>query len=159
MRKPNSVAACFAIVLLVVFGHGALSQSSRTIRMVVPFPAGGPGDNLARLLGEQIGRMRGSTIVIESRPGASGRIGTEAVARAPSDGGTLLIVANNVLIEPHVRAVNYDPFTSFEPVCYLTNQPYILGVWSRDEVTRIDDEGCRVFRPGTTDGLEGRLPS
>jgi tripartite-type tricarboxylate transporter receptor subunit TctC len=139
MRAAKNFAACFAIVLAFLFGQGAPAQTGRTIKMVVPFPAGGPGDILARLLGEQISRTRGSTLVVESRPGASGRIGTEAVARVPPDGRTLLIVANNFLIDPHVRRVDYDPFTSFEPICYLTNQPYILAIDSQSPYRTLAD--------------------
>jgi tripartite-type tricarboxylate transporter receptor subunit TctC len=150
MRTAKTLAACFAIGLTFLFGQGALSQSGRTIKIVVPFPAGGPGDNLARLLGEQISRTRGSTLVIESRPGASGRIGTEAVARVPPDGGTLLIVANNFLIDPHIRRVSYDPFTSFEPICYLTNQPYILAIDSQSPYgTFADLLGAARALPGS----------
>src|SRR5215475_7372347 len=64
MRMVKNLAACFAFVLAVLFGQGALSQPGRTIKMVVPFPAGGLGDILARLLGEQISRTRGSTLVV-----------------------------------------------------------------------------------------------
>jgi tripartite-type tricarboxylate transporter receptor subunit TctC len=98
------------------------------IKIVVPYPPGGPADILARLLGEQISRAHGPTIVIENRPGASGRIGTEAVSRAAPDGTTLLIAANPFVIDPHVRKVNYDPITSFEPICYLTRQPTVIVV-------------------------------
>src|SRR5262245_52524127 len=107
MRTARTLAACFAIGLVFLFAQGALPQSGRTIKIVVPFPAGGLADSLARLLGDQISRTRGPTLVVESRPGASGRIGTEAVARVPPDGGALLIVANNFLIHPHVQKVNY----------------------------------------------------
>src|SRR5262249_18895484 len=139
MRMPKRLAVLCAVALPMLFGHGSLSQTGRTIKVVVPYSAGGPGDILARLLGEQITRMHGPTIVIESRPGASGRIGTEAVARVPPDASTLLIVANNFLIDPHVRKVNYDPFTSFEPICYLTNQPYILVIDSQSPYRTLAD--------------------
>src|SRR5438128_11961536 len=69
-------------VLLTLSGQGASSQTTRTIKIVVPVPAGGGTDFLARLLGEQIGRSHGLTILIENRPGANGIIATEVVARA-----------------------------------------------------------------------------
>jgi tripartite-type tricarboxylate transporter receptor subunit TctC len=109
-------------------GPAASSLAARTIKIVVPFPPGGPGDSLTRLLSEHVSRVYGPTIIVENRPGASGRIGTEAVSRAQPDGNTLLIAANNLLIDPHLRTVNYDPITSFEPICDLTNQPYVLVV-------------------------------
>jgi tripartite-type tricarboxylate transporter receptor subunit TctC len=127
--KARAIALATAFVsILAIACPAASSQAPRTIKIVVPFPPGGPGDTLTRLLSEHVSRVYGPTIVIENRPGASGRIGTEVVSRAQPDGNTLLIAANNFLIDPHLRAVNYDPVTSFEPICHLTNQPYVLVV-------------------------------
>src|SRR6266852_4122383 len=101
LRTVAYAAALTAIFTLAVTNSPAWSQTTRTIKIVVPYPPGGPADILARLLGEQISRAQGPTIVIENRPGASGRIGTEAVSRAPPDGRTLLIGANPFVIDPH----------------------------------------------------------
>jgi tripartite-type tricarboxylate transporter receptor subunit TctC len=117
---------CVAIVLLL--GHGAWSQTSKTIRVIVPYPAGGAPDILARLLGEQISRAQGLTIVIENRPGGGAVVGTEAVSRAAPDGNTLLMTANAFVINPHLHKVNYDPRTSFEPICYLVSVPALIVV-------------------------------
>jgi tripartite-type tricarboxylate transporter receptor subunit TctC len=126
-RAGSAALGVILVVLQAVAGTAAWTQTA-TIRLVVPYPPGGPADILARLLGEQIGRMHGPTIVIENRAGAGGRIGTEAVARAEPDGRTLLIVANPFVIDPLLRKVNYDPLTSFEPICRLTNQPSVFVV-------------------------------
>src|SRR3977135_4088669 len=80
---------------LALADHGARSQTARTIRFVVPFPAGGGADLLVRVLAEQIGRAQGVSTVIENRPRAASVIGTEAVSRAAPDGNTVLIVANS----------------------------------------------------------------
>jgi tripartite-type tricarboxylate transporter receptor subunit TctC len=85
----------------------AWSQTTRTIKIVVATAPGGLIDLLARLLGEQIGRAQGLTVVVENRPGASEAIGTEAVARAAPDGNTLLIAAIPFVITPQLRKVNY----------------------------------------------------
>src|ERR1700687_5315691 len=84
-------AAAVAVLSVTLSGDGAWSQAARTIKLVVPFPPGGPTDTLARILGEEIGRLQGATMVIENRLGAEGVIGTEAVSRAARDGNTLLI--------------------------------------------------------------------
>lgn len=68
--------------------QSARSKVPKTIRIVVPFPPGGPTDVTARVLGEQIGKLHGISFVIENRPGAGALIATEAVARAEPDGGT-----------------------------------------------------------------------
>jgi tripartite-type tricarboxylate transporter receptor subunit TctC len=113
------VAAAVAVLSVTVTGHGAWSQTARTIKMVVAVQPGGSSDFLARVLGEEIGRSQGLTMVIENRPGAGQIIATEAVSRAAPDGNTLLITSPTSVINPHLRKVNYDPVTSFEPICYL----------------------------------------
>jgi tripartite-type tricarboxylate transporter receptor subunit TctC len=86
-------AAVIAVTLLTLSSQGAWSQATtRTIRIVVPFPPGGGNDVMARLLAEQIGRTQGLTMVVENRPGAGTAIGTNAVSRAAPDGNTLLIL-------------------------------------------------------------------
>jgi tripartite-type tricarboxylate transporter receptor subunit TctC len=121
-------AAVVAVTLLTLSGHGAWSQATRTIKVVVPTAPGGSLDFVARLLSEQIGRAQGQTMVVEDRPGAGNLIGTDAVARAAPDGNTLLFNANAFVIDPHMRKVNYDPLTSFEPICQLVNTPTVLVV-------------------------------
>jgi tripartite-type tricarboxylate transporter receptor subunit TctC len=121
------VAACFAMSLFALSGHDAWSQT-RTIKVVVPFPAGGSADILARLLGEHIAKNQGPSVVIENRPGGGASIAYEAVARAAPDGNTLVINANSFVINPHLRKVNYGPLTSFEPVCYLLSSPQVFVV-------------------------------
>src|ERR1700722_3374405 len=75
--------------------HTALAQTypTRPVRWIVPFPAGGPSDILARLIGQALSERLGESFAIESRPGASGNVGTQAVVSAAPDGQTLLFVA------------------------------------------------------------------
>jgi tripartite-type tricarboxylate transporter receptor subunit TctC len=128
MKPIGILAAAATAVLLVLSGHGAVSQLARTIRLVVPFPAGGSGDDLARLLADPIGRAQGVNFIIENRPGAGTIVATEAVSRAAPDGSTLLMVANSFVINPSLKKLNYDPFTSFAPVCHLVSSPLIIAV-------------------------------
>jgi tripartite-type tricarboxylate transporter receptor subunit TctC len=124
--KRAMVAA--AGILVTLPPHTAWCQTTRTIKVVVPYAPGGGVDALARILADQIGRTHGSTMMIENRPGAGTVIATEAVARAGHDGSTLLIADSNLLIMPHVRKLNYDPRTSFEPICQLVSSPQVLVV-------------------------------
>jgi tripartite-type tricarboxylate transporter receptor subunit TctC len=96
-------------------------------------------DILARVLTEQIGRTRGQTMVVENRPGAGSAIGTEAVARAAPDGNTVLMLANSFVINPHLKKVNYDPLTSFEPICYLARTPNIFAVNNSSPYRTLED--------------------
>src|SRR6266576_596126 len=128
MKFIAILAAVAGVTLLALSGDGAVSQTTRTIKLVVPFPAGGSGDELARLLADQIGRSRGVNFVIENRPGAGTIVATEAVSRAAPDGNTLLMVANSFVINPSLKKLNYDPFASFVPVCHLVSTPLIVAV-------------------------------
>ena len=97
------------------------------IRWIVPFPAGGAMDNIARTLGEDMSRTLGQAIVVENRPGAGGNIGAELVARAPADGYTLIIVANGMAVNPALYGrLNYDPVKDFAPVSLLAVVPNVL---------------------------------
>src|SRR5712691_1741925 len=128
MLLKHFVVSCLLLTLLALVGPDARSQPARTIRIVVPFPPGGSASILAHLLGEQINKAYGPTVVIENRPGGGATIAYEAVARAAPDGNTLVINGNSLVINPHLRKVNYDPITSFEPVCYLLSSPNLIVV-------------------------------
>jgi tripartite-type tricarboxylate transporter receptor subunit TctC len=104
---------------LPVAEQEAYSQVPKTIRFIVPFPAGGGADLLVRVLSDQIGRSAGAATVVENRPGAASIVGTEFVSRASPDGGTVLIAANSFIIHPFFKKLNYDPLTSFAPIAWL----------------------------------------
>jgi tripartite-type tricarboxylate transporter receptor subunit TctC len=122
------LAAAVAVLSITLPGHGAWAQTKRTIKIVVPAQPGGAGDILARWLGEQIGPAQGQAVLIENRPGAGAVIGAEAVSRAAPDGNTLLMSASDLLVSPHLRKLNYDLLTSFEPVCELVSVPTVIVV-------------------------------
>jgi tripartite-type tricarboxylate transporter receptor subunit TctC len=108
-----------AIILITLSAHGAWCQPQTTkpIKIVVAIPPGGAGDILARLLAEQISRTQGLSMVIENRSGAANIIRTEAVSHAAPHGNTLLLITPTFVLNPHLRKLNYDPFTSFESIC------------------------------------------
>jgi tripartite-type tricarboxylate transporter receptor subunit TctC len=85
-------------------------------------------DILARILADQIGRARGQTIVVENKPGGGSVIATEAAARAAPDGSTVLMVSNSFVINPSLKATNYDPLTSFDPICHIARTPNVFAV-------------------------------
>jgi tripartite-type tricarboxylate transporter receptor subunit TctC len=99
----RSVVATIALVL--VTGHSAWPQTTRTIKLIVPFPPGGGADIVARLLAEYVSREKGQTMAVENRPGAGSVIGTEAVSRAAPDGNTLLVHANSFIITSILKKI------------------------------------------------------
>jgi tripartite-type tricarboxylate transporter receptor subunit TctC len=116
------------LILTALSGDAAWSQTPTTIKIVVPYPPASGPDILSRLMAEEIGRTQGPSVVVENRPGGGTLIGTEAVARAAPDGNTVLLVANSFVVNPALKKLNYDPSTSFEPVCYLASTPIVLVV-------------------------------
>jgi tripartite-type tricarboxylate transporter receptor subunit TctC len=126
-RRKCTLALVLA-ALVAAGGSTAWSQTTRTVKLVVPYTPGSGPDILGRLLADQVGRQNGPTVVVEDRPGAGTVIGTEAVARAAPDGNTVLMVAPSFIINPSMRKVNYDPLGEFEPVCHLAATPMVIVV-------------------------------
>jgi tripartite-type tricarboxylate transporter receptor subunit TctC len=122
-----AAGAVFITVAPGILFSDAWSQT-RTIKLVVPYPPGGAADFLSRLLGQEVSKTQTSKIVIEDRPGAATVIGTEAVSRAAPDGNALLVVSTSFVVIPHFRKLNYDPLTSFEPICSLVSSPSVIVV-------------------------------
>ena len=105
---------------------------TRSVRIVVPFPAGGGLDTTARAFGQKLGEYWGQTVVVENRPGASGMIGAESVVRAPKDGYVLLICSPaEVALNPALYAkMNYDPFRELAPITLAAIYPNVIVVQS-----------------------------
>ena len=99
-------------------GSSAQADSNRTIRLVVPFDAGGPADLVARILAERLGPALGGTVIVENRRGANGMIAMGQVARAKPDGSTLVFATSGMLtISPVLyRSLPYSPLRDFVPV-------------------------------------------
>lgn len=121
-----------ALTATALMGAGPLAAQewpSRTISLVVPFPAGGTTDVLARTLGERLSRSLGQTVIIENRPGAGATIGAEYVARARPDGHTLLMGAVHHTIATSVYPrLNYDFSKDFLPITTVAMVPNVLVV-------------------------------
>src|SRR5215471_15012961 len=108
----------------------AAARAEDTIRVVVPFAAGGPVDAMARLLANEMQAPLGATLIVDDRGGAGGVIGTEAVARAAPDGKTLLVGSQGShVISALLRTdLKYDPAKSFAPIAMVGHVPMLLVV-------------------------------
>jgi tripartite-type tricarboxylate transporter receptor subunit TctC len=126
-----------AISIFMLSGHGACSQVTGTIKIVVPVSPGGVLDTLARLLSEQIRRGQGQTALVENRSGAGGMIAAEAVSRAAPDGNTLMMVSPDLLATSYLRKLDYE--LRFEPVCYLVSVPNLIVVNSASSYWTLAD--------------------
>lgn len=107
----------------------AANYPAGTVKIVVPYPAGGPTDFIARILAQKLSQTLGAQFIVENLPGAGGTLGTVAVARAPADGRTIAIVVPDFVIAPIVKAsVPFDPFKSFTPVIEIAAAPEMFSV-------------------------------
>ncbi|MFL6799208.1 MAG: Bug family tripartite tricarboxylate transporter substrate binding protein [Xanthobacteraceae bacterium] len=138
MRKSLSVSA-IPLVAALLFSGSAASQLA-SFRIIVPYPPASGPDILSRLMADQIGRgPQGPTVVVENRPGGGTTIGTEAAARSPADGSTVLLVANSFVVNPALKKTGYDVSGSFEPVCYLAATPIVLVVAGSSPYRSLED--------------------
>jgi tripartite-type tricarboxylate transporter receptor subunit TctC len=108
---------------------GAQGYPNRPVRLVVPFPAGGPADALGRVLADQWSKMWGQPVIIENRGGAGGNLGAELVARSAPDGYTLLLNASSHVINASLYdKLPYDPIKDFTPVSEVASYMLVLVV-------------------------------
>ena len=134
MKK--TIAGAFITTLILVLGalasQPAFAQAypAKPIRLIVPFPPGGSTDIVARIVAQKLGDRLGQQVIVENRGGAGGTIGTEAVAKAASDGYTLVLGTTSThVVAPTVYSkIGYDPVKDFAPVSLVAVTPYLLVV-------------------------------
>jgi tripartite-type tricarboxylate transporter receptor subunit TctC len=127
----NILLAAAALPLSVACAGPAHAQSfpSKQVRIVVPFPAGGTGDVVARMVAAPLSKALGQPVIVDNRAGGGTVIGTELVARSAPDGHTLLTVFNSFTINPAVRPkLPYDTEKDFAPVTLLAQVPFVYAV-------------------------------
>ena len=120
--------AAVALLTLIATSAEAQAWPSKTVRIVVGFSAGGPTDVVARAFAEHASRALGQPVIVENKPGANTILAAEAVASAPADGYTLLMVATNHTMIPALYSarVKFDAVRSFAPICTLAVSPTVL---------------------------------
>ena len=134
------ITAALAMILMLGAGAAAEPYPTRPIRLIVPFPAGGPADVMGRLIGQCLTAALGQAIV-DNRPGGGSTIGAREVARAEPDGYTLLVgSAATLAIGPALyRNIGYDPATSFAPVASFSSTPYLMVAGPKASATSVKD--------------------
>lgn len=127
----HAVSALVALVMVSLAGQAAHAGfPERGIKIVVPFPAGGSNDVVARLLGTKLQELWGQPVVIDNRAGGGGNIGADAVARSPADGYTLLLTAPGPLAvnQSLYAQLSFNPPQDFTPVALIASVPIVLAV-------------------------------
>lgn len=119
---------------------GAQSYPTRTVRMLVPFSAGGAADVPGRIMTQRLSDALGQQIVVENRPGAGSTIGAEAAAKAPPDGYTLFMISNTHFVAAGLyKKLAYDPLNDFSPVTQVTSAQNLLVVHPSLPVKTVKD--------------------
>jgi tripartite-type tricarboxylate transporter receptor subunit TctC len=150
--RRSILIACSALIL----SRGAIAETypSRPVKIVVPFPAGGSNDIIARIVAQKLAERNGQPFVVENRGGAGGNIGAEAVAISDPDGYTLLLTApppltTNIAL---YKKLNFDPSSAFAPIALIASVPIVLvvhpslGVKTLKQLVALAKE-----KPGTLD--------
>ena len=128
--RPLSAVLRFLCVLCVSGLALAQPYPTKPIRFVVPYPAGGPLDTVARLLGQKVAEGTKQPVIVDNKPGAGGNIGADAVAKSPPDGYTILMgaVATHAINPTLYASIPYDPVKDFIPVTQVASTPNVLVV-------------------------------
>lgn len=118
-----------AVLLLAAVGTAAQDFPQRTVKLVAPFAPAGAVDILARILAERLAPMYGQSVVVENKPGASGHLGAQLVAKAPGDGYTLLVGTIGIhAAHGSYKKLTYDPAAELQPIAILGESPNVVVV-------------------------------
>lgn len=141
MQRRTLIRSIPALAAAAWIGSAeANGYPSKPVRMVVPFPAGGSTDITARMLAERLREMWGQPVIVENKPGATGMIGAEAVARAPADGQTLLFTINSFASNPAIQPrIPYDTFGDFTPIGLIATNSIVLVVSSSSKARTLGE--------------------
>jgi tripartite-type tricarboxylate transporter receptor subunit TctC len=123
---PHRLAACLALALAFA-GTAHAQWPTKPIKMVVPFPAGGPTDVMTRALSDKLSQALGQAVVVDNKPGAGGTIGSDFAAKSAPDGYTLVMATSSThSVGPSLQKLPYDPVRDFTPIIHVGNASNIL---------------------------------
>src|SRR6266700_408775 len=132
LTRREAMACCGGGLVLLAAppAPAEAAYPSRTIRMIVPYPAGGTTDFLGRLVADQLKSGLGASVMVENKPGASTTLGAEQAAKSEPDGYTLLMATSTTLAinKALYRKLPYDPVRDFAPVALIAGVPFALIV-------------------------------
>src|SRR5215468_12230532 len=137
----NRLGVLLAGLLLLAISTNATPGIADTVKIVVPFAAGGPVDQLARVLAAELGPVLGDNVIVENRGGAGGALGSEMVARAAPDGRTILLASlGSQVLSPILKPpTTYDPIKAFAPVILVGSVPSLLVTSPKLDVSTLND--------------------
>lgn len=175
MKKRNLLSGAFCAAALLAIGPIVHAQSAtkwpeKPVRYIVPFSPGGVSDGVARLLAEQLSKQLGQSMIIENKPGVSGILGTQTVARSAPDGYTIMggTITTHAVNPFFVKSLSYDPVKDFIPVALVGMVSNALVVRADSPFNSVQDviDAARkkpgalnygTAGPGTSQHLSGQL--
>jgi len=129
MRLPLSVSTAVFFTLLIAGAASAQSYPDKPIRMLMPFPIGGPSDILGRAVAQKLGEQMNANFVPDNRPGAGGNLGLALAAKAQPDGYTILVTSSAIAVSPSLYSkLDYNAARDFTPIARLAEIPNVLIV-------------------------------
>jgi tripartite-type tricarboxylate transporter receptor subunit TctC len=130
MQRHQFIRTALAAALLAISGTAfAQAYPNKPVKVIIPFPPGGTLDVVGRMLAQKLGDQMGQTFVVENRAGGNGTIGSDAVAKAPADGYTLLFNASTFTTTPMtMKSSSYDVVKDFQPVALVAKAPLAVAV-------------------------------
>jgi tripartite-type tricarboxylate transporter receptor subunit TctC len=130
VQAARAAVSALALALILVTSHGTAQADdypSKPIRMIVPYPAGGGVDVVTRIFQAKLGDILGRQVVVDNRPGASGALGAQIVAKSEPDGHTLLFCASDFITLPQLMPqMTFSPMKELLPVAMVTNSPMVV---------------------------------
>ncbi len=141
-RRRLLLSSAAALAAPAMLPHGARAQAfpNRPIRLIIPYPAGGGADTIARIVGGKLTEMWGQQFIYENRGGAGGNIAAEAAARSTPDGYTLYLAGEFQSTNVHVYPkLSYDPVADFAPVSLVVQYPAVIAVPNSLPVTTLQE--------------------
>src|SRR6185503_9355270 len=141
MAKPASLGLALGFALACATGFAQDGYPSKPVRIMVSFAAGGPTDQVARIMGAKLTDLLGQSFIVENRTGAGGNIGAAEVAKAAPDGYTLLMatVSTHAINPGLYKNMPYDPVKDFAPVGQVGVTPCVLAVHPSLPVTDVKE--------------------
>ncbi|HET7794554.1 MAG TPA: tripartite tricarboxylate transporter substrate binding protein [Rhizobacter sp.] len=136
-----TLAAAAGFATPLAHAQGDTWPQKQPIKIIVPFAAGGTSDALARLIGERLQESLKQTVIVENRGGAGGMIGTDAAAKSPADGYTIVLgtISSHAIIPAMQKKVPYDAPKDFAPVFFIGNVPNVLLVNAQQPVHSVKE--------------------
>ena len=128
MKTYALVAAILGLFLVAGGGYAQQNYPTKPIRLIVPFPAGGQTDVVARTISQKLSDAFGQTVVVDNRPGAAGSIGVDIAVKAPADGYTMVQVSTSYAANVALYKLTYDPVNDVVPIVMIGEIANIVAV-------------------------------